>query len=241
MFKLRSKDKNKDKRAVATSTSAVSEPRPTSSHTFTKNFELQTLSLKEALKNQLQMTKVKREELRDLNNRFDSEVSNRRKAEERVNDLQNKLSILQSKVKGLELQYEVELNEDIIEPGNQPKTRPDMSTIRKIHQFAVPEAPDTTEIPKRKINLDLNLNKLAVNNLAPPVVARSHVPSLSSPQKPGHKPKPKFRGLVSPKQRTRAVTEGTPGPTSPTSPKTPSGMSKPPFGLNIPMKKPDNA
>merc|ERR1712137_911676 len=79
-------------------------------HTFTKNFEILTLSLKEALKNQLEVNNNKKEELQNLNNLFDKEVSQRRKAEEEATELQNKLAILQNQVKGLELQYELELN-----------------------------------------------------------------------------------------------------------------------------------
>lgn len=108
------------------------------SPTFTKNFEMQALSLKEALNCQVQATKIKREELKDLNNRFDVEVSTRRTAEAEVVELQNKLAILQSKVKGLELQAEKETGNgnNTRRTSKKPlRTLPDMTTIRKIHSF----------------------------------------------------------------------------------------------------------
>ena|SRR3990167_7980186 len=130
------------------------EPAPTTSHTFTRNYEIQTLSLKEALKNQVQSTRVKREEMKELNNRFDIEVSKCREVEQEVAKMQTKLSILQSKVKGLELQYENEKQKAAtgfvtLRPpaNNTSKYLPMMMTIRKIHQvnFEGGDDPDSLQ------------------------------------------------------------------------------------------------
>merc|ERR1712137_480570 len=137
----------------------VSEP---SAHTFTKNYEIQTLSLKEAVKNQMQMNNFKREELRELNHCFESEATARKSKEEEVNALQNKIAILQSRVKGLELQYGKEIQKmkentpgTSTPPGKLPL--PHMGTIRmcintvpQIFHWSHPRAKNSPCDPERK-------------------------------------------------------------------------------------------
>lgn len=222
---LRSKERREKRSSLSTSST---EAKP--DHNFTKNFEIQTLSLKEALKNQLQMTKAKREELRDLNNRFDIEVSNRRKAEDEVVNLQNKLQILQNKVKGLELQYDIELNKELYEAAASGSTsHPNMMTIRKIHQFS-----QTTEKP----NLDQGTigRKQSFPNNNPKTLERGPVSLLATPpQKKLGRPPPKFKGPIKSRANTIGPTTTTTASNAPTPP---PRTGKIPFGLSIPMRRP---
>ena len=134
--------KNKKKEEAAKP--AVSEP--SSTHTFTKNFEIQTLSLQEAMRHQREMTNIKREELRELNNRFDTEVAARKQRVEEVSSLQNKVAILQSRVKGLEMQFDTEKHKG--GQGTAEPSSPAMMTIRSVHEYSPVSIPIEVR-PKR--------------------------------------------------------------------------------------------